>query len=134
LIERAQRLQALTEVLRAGVDPVLAGHITLVNLRDDSAIIAADTPAWLATIRYLQPTFLQLLRAQPGLAGLRQIQFKVQPASGPEPTDPAAHRAALSASGARILEGAAAGIQDPDLARALRRLATRARDNSPDKS
>ena len=65
LLERAHYLQALTRVLQEAIDPALAQHITITNLRDDTAIVAADTPAWLTKIRYLAPTILDQLQQQP---------------------------------------------------------------------
>ena len=127
LLEQAHYLQALTRVLREAIDPVLADHITIANIRDNTAIVAADTPAWLSKIRYMAPTILTILKQQSSLAGLRKIQFKVQP-----PTDPTAsehadveqekRRATLSSASSKVLEGAASGIHDPALANALRRL------------
>lgn len=122
LLERAQFLQALTQLLRESVDPVIGEHITLSNLRDDTAIITADTPAWLTNIRYLAPTLLQLLQQQAGLQKLRKIQFKVQPADGRGTSIQTPRRAKLSTQGSRSLTDAASAIEDPELSAALRRL------------
>jgi hypothetical protein len=127
LLERAHFLQALTRILRDSLEPSLAEHITLSNLRDDTAIISADTPAWLTKIRYLAPIILQQLKQQPGLEGLRKVQFRVQPhTETAQPTQPP-RRATLSSNGAQVLASAAEGIHDPELANALRRLADKSR-------
>ena len=127
LLEQAHYLQALTRVLREAIDPVLADHITIANIRENTAIVAADTPAWLSKIRYMAPTILAILKQQSGLTELRKIQFKVQPAvesSTQKQTDDEQNtrRAILSSASSKVLESAASGIQDPDLADALRRL------------
>lgn len=126
LMERAHYLQALTRQLREAVDPVLAEHISLANLKSDTAIIIADSPVWLANIRYLAPDFLRLLQQQPGLEKLRKIQFKVQPANPAAQAQTEIRRASLSTDSAELLESTANDIQDKELAQALQRLATRA--------
>jgi len=126
LLEQAHHLQALTRVLREAIDPILSEHITIANIRENTAIVTADTPAWLSKIRYMAPTILATLQ-QSGLTELRKIQFKVQP-----PIDPLApdhvdneqkkRHAVLSSASSKVLESAASGVHDPGLANALRRL------------
>ncbi len=121
LLERAFYLEALTRILREALDPVLAEHITLTNLHNDTVTVAADTPAWLTKIRYLAPIVLQHLRQQSGLEALNTVRFKVLPLDQPHNLQPT-RRATLSSSSSQILKSAAEGIDDPDLADALRRL------------
>lgn len=134
LLERAHYLQSLTRILQGSVDPILGEHINLSNLRDDTAIITADTPAWLSNIRYLAPTFLRLLRQQPGLENLHKIQLKVQPTNIADQTGHDTRRATLSAESAEVLKSAAEGVQDSGLAHSLRRLSARAGQNPPKKA
>jgi len=126
LLEQAHYLQALTRVLREAIDPALADHITIANIRDNTAIVATDTPAWLSKIRYMAPTILTILQHQSGLSGLRKIQFKVQlpiESPAPEQIDHEQNRhTTLSSASSKLLESAASGIDDPELASALRRL------------
>jgi hypothetical protein len=126
LLERAYFLQTLTLTLRETLDPALASHVTFANLRDNTAVMTADTPAWLTQLRYQAPTILQQLRQQPGLENLRRIQFRVQPAEHPADT-PVIRYARRSQTGAQVLESAAKGTTDPKLAAALQRLSHRTR-------
>lgn len=121
LLERALYFEALSRILREILDPALAEHITLANLRSDTAIVAADTPAWLTKIRYQAPAILQQLKRQPGLETINKVQFKVLPLDQPQVSQ-SVRRASISPTSAQILESAAEGITDPDLAIALRRL------------
>ncbi|VAW98764.1 hypothetical protein MNBD_GAMMA20-1141 [hydrothermal vent metagenome] len=123
LFAHAHRLQTLNRLLRGALGEPLGPHVCLCNIHTDTAIVTADSPAWLTQLRYQAPTILHILQSQPGLESLRKVRFKVQPVS--EPTEPASppRRASLSPSGAEILESAAEGIQDSELAQALRRLA-----------
>lgn len=130
LLERAQYLQNLTGILRENIDPVFSSHISVANLRGDTVIITAASPAWLSKIRYLAPVILQMLKQEPGLQGLSNIQFKVQPADEPQPQDQTTRHIRLSTSSSEILESAAAGISDPELANALKRLSQKGQSRS----
>lgn len=121
LLERAQHLQMLTQVLRETLNPELAEHVSLANFHDDTAVVTTDTPAWLTQLRYQAPAILTHLKQQPGLQGLRKIQFKIQPPSQ-APILPPARRAQLSSYSANVLESAANCTQDSELSDALRRL------------
>lgn len=122
LLEQAQYLQNLTNRLRDNIDPAISTHIVVANLRGDTAIVAADSPAWLNKIRYLAPLILQLLKLEPGLESLNKIQFRVLPPDNTanQPLEP--RQINLSAISSEVLESAASGIHDSELADALRRL------------
>jgi len=121
LLERAQYLQQLTQALRDSLDAQLAVHITVANLRGQTAVITTDTPAWLTRLRYQAPTILCLLKTLPGLQKLQKVQFKIQPVSL-NPVSVPPRRASLSTTSAHLLESAAYGTEDPELAEALYRL------------
>jgi hypothetical protein len=121
MLERAQYLQMLTRVLRETLNPELADHVSLANVHDDTAVVTTDTPAWLTQLRYQAPIILQHLKQQPGLEGLRKIQFKIQPPSQAPILQPA-RRAQLSTYSANVLESAANCTEDSELSDALRRL------------
>ncbi len=121
LLERAQYLQQLTQALRDSLDEHLATHVTVANLREQTIVVVTDTPAWLTQLRYQAPTILRLLKTLPGLQKLQKVQFKIQPVSFSSPTPPS-RRPNLSATSAHLLESAATGTEDPELAEALYRL------------
>ncbi len=128
LLEHAQYLQQLTQALRDSLDARLAAHVTVANLREQTAVITTDTPVWLTRLRYQAPTILRSLKTLPGLQKLQKVQFKIQPASlNPPPAPP--RRANLSATSAHFLESAASGTEDPELAEALYRLSRHERTN-----
>jgi hypothetical protein len=121
LLERAQHLRLLTQALRENLEPQLAVHVTVANLREQTAVLSTDTPAWLTQLRYQAPAILRLLRELPGLQDLQKVQFKIQPTSTTPPAAPP-RRAKLSGSGAHCLQSAAIGTEDDELAEALYRL------------
>jgi len=128
LLEHAKYLQQLTQALRDSLDTRLAAHVTVANLREQTAVITTDTPVWLTRLRYQAPTILHLLKTLPGLQKLQKVQFKIQPVSlSPPPAPP--RRAKLSTTSAHFLKSAALGTEDPELAEALYRLARHEQPN-----
>ena len=121
LLERAKHLKLITQALRESLKPPLAEHVTVTNLREQTAIISTDTSAWLTQLRYQAPIILRTLQQLPGLQGLQKVQFKIQPASEAPPPPPP-RRATLSTSSAQLLKSAALGTEDDELAEALYRL------------
>jgi len=126
LLEHAHQLREFTLALQKILqeilpNPELSEHVRFANLRDDTAVITTDTPAWLTQLRYQAPTILKRLKQQPGLQGLRKIQFKILPTSQAPILKPA-RRATLSTYSADVLKSAANDIEDTELSEALRRL------------
>lgn len=121
MLERADHLDSLTRELRNILDESIAIHITVANLRDDTIIIAADSPVWATRIRYLAPVMLQFFQSRPGLSRCQKIQFKVLPREDVSQDVPV-RTASLSASSAALVRSTAADIKHPDLAQALLRL------------
>jgi len=121
LLKRAEYLQQLTQALRDSLETQLAAHVTIANLREQTAVITTDAPAWLTQLRYQAPAILRILQTLPGLENLQKVQFKIQPASTTPPAAPA-RRARLSDSNAQILKSTATGTDDDALAEALYRL------------
>jgi hypothetical protein len=126
LLERTQYLRQLTQALRDSLDAQLAEHVTVANLREQTAVITTDTPAWLTQLRYQAPTILRLLKTFPGLENLQKVQFKIQPTSNTPPTGPS-RRATLSTASAQFLQSAALSTEDDALAEALYRLSQHVR-------
>ena len=127
LRRRAARLESLTQALRAALPEDLAPHVQVANLRGDTVVLAADSPAWLTLLRLQAPQVLRRLRALPGMGALRTLRMRVLAAPAGAPAA-APRRAGLSAAAGRHLRQAADALGDPALARALVRLARHAPD------
>ena len=60
-LQHARYLQHLNVVLTEHLDPTLAQHCQLANVRAETAVVQADSPVWAAKLRYQIPTILELL-------------------------------------------------------------------------
>lgn len=123
LLERAAVLDGVNRRLLAFLPAPLNEHVCLANVRDDTAVVMADSGAWLTRARYLGPEILQFLRQEPGLNRIHKIHFKIQP-SNQQPSAPAP-RPQLSENAAELLMSTAKVVDDPELKAALHKLSRR---------
>ncbi len=123
LVERARELARLDTAVAAELPADMRPHCQVANLRAGTLVLAADSPAWAARLRFHAPRLLRRLRAR-GLKAQR-VRVLIQapiPARRETPVPPPRR---LSAEAARLIHQQAEAIADPDLAAALRRLARR---------
>ena len=123
LLERAAAIDGINQRLLRYLPAPLNQHVCFANIRDDAAIILADSGTWLTRLRYLAPEILTFLRQEPGLVKLKKVIFKIRPLERhPEPVNP---RPQLSENAAELLISTAKVIDDPNLKAALHNLSRR---------
>jgi hypothetical protein len=126
LMERARWLDELTDELRRHLNPSVAAHCRIANLRSGVLVLQTDSPAWATRLRYHIPMLRETLLDQ-GLGQIRDVRVKVAPAEkAPRSSSP--RKARLSARTAEVLLHAAEASDDPALRDALARLARRNRE------
>jgi hypothetical protein len=124
LVQKARRLADLTTLLRQYLGAPLSDHTWVGAITSDTLVLVTDGSAWVTRLRYQQHEILKLVSHETGLP-LRRLRMRITPTQAKSMQTP--RRRALSADAARRLEASAADIQDPDLRRALLRLAERGR-------
>ena len=125
LLDEAARFGDLTERARGIVGPTLATHIIGTVMRHDSLIVLADSAAWAAKLRYQTPILLdQLPRVHPQYSQIRAVRIKVAVPRTPSERNPMS-AAEIGDRAVDALNQQAECVGDPDLARALKRLASR---------
>ncbi len=121
LAAEARKLEALRQCVLRSLDPETASHCLGADLKDGILTLFMDSGAWTTTLRYQNQSILAAVEAaakQP----CRTLKLKVLPdpkpgvAPKPPPRD-------LTAETRQLLESTASGVDDPDLAGSLRRLA-----------
>lgn len=123
LLAHVRRLEALNKMLREQLPPPLNQHCQAANLRDDTLLLHADSPAWALKLRYSAPVMLERLRRQPGLQQLRTINVKVKPTGIATTPAKKTRHAQMSEDTAKLLDDVAGAITDPTLRASLLRLA-----------
>jgi hypothetical protein len=112
-----------------------ATHSRPLRLRRQQLTVAAESPAWLHQLRYLEPMLLAQIQRAFGadlVTGLRWVVGPVvdAPTAPPQP-DPTQATAAVSSEFDRLIQDTVAPITDPSVAEAARRLLTKAWSRSP---
>jgi len=124
----ARQLESLTRQIRA-VLPVDAGsHLAGCALRPSTVIVFCDSAAWAAQLRYSQQSILDACRHTLG-DDVQRVQFRILPSESPAGNPPAP---GLTENSRRVLEQAAKGVSDDELAEALRRLSLNASGQDAD--
>ena len=114
-MRRAQWLDAVDQLLRPHLPPLLAAHARLANIRGDRLVYVVDAPVWHAKLRLASPALVDAARS----VGLEVTGLSVKTTTQPlRPLPPAATRhAPMSAAGQSKLEAALAllrsGAPDP---------------------
>jgi hypothetical protein len=115
-------LALLDSHLKRLLETPLNDHCQVLTLRDQTLILAADSPVWAARLRFHIPRLVkQFSRLQ--TVSLSTIRVRVCPSS--RPTAPAERPTTKrrSAAGKKVLLQAAETISDPELKSALLKLA-----------
>ncbi len=101
-------------------------HCRVLAVRDETLILATNSPVWAARLRFHAPLLVKQLYDR-GTVKLRTVRVRVRPPEKALAPPPVRRQAALrpGKSGVAALQQAAQTISDPGLKTALLRLANR---------
>ena len=71
LAQDAERLGALTALVRKALPPEIQPHLTAASVHDDTLVLTADSPAWGARLRFHGAEVLTFLAARQGIRATR---------------------------------------------------------------
>jgi len=115
-----------------------ATHSRPLRLRRQQLTVAAESPAWLHQLRYLEPMLLAQIQRAFGADLVTELRWVVGPVvDAPTvllPPESAQAAAAVSSELDRLIQDTVAPIADPSVAEAARRLLTKAWFRSADGS
>lgn len=100
LLQHAGRLTQLQQRLAAVLDPALATHFQVANLRQNRLVLLASSPAWATRLRMQAADLLAFLRRS-GHPELIEVEVRVAPLTAPPPPKPG--RKALSPAAEQAL-------------------------------
>jgi hypothetical protein len=125
LLNRARALMSLEAHIRELLPAPLKEHCRLLAVRDETLVLAADSPVWASRLRFHAPLLVKQL-SQLRAVNLRTIRVRVRPPEASTAT-PDYRRPAkrCGAAGTAAIQQAAESVSDPELKTALLRLAGR---------
>ncbi len=118
-------LRELTQQLHRSLPADMRPHCEVANLRGNTLVLIADSPAWASRLRYLSKGILRQVASNHKRPPQR-LQVRIAPIQPTAPRSQPARR--LSPESASALKQLAESTDDPLLAASLRKLASRTRD------
>ena len=121
LIRRAKMLGKINTAFAKLLPKFSQNRLIIMNIKEDSVIIGADSATQLTHLRYDHQNLLASMKQIPGLEGITQLHFKVQPTAFSTRENPT-RRAFMSEQTSHVLKQSAESFEDPELRSALLRL------------
>jgi hypothetical protein len=87
LLRHAGFLMQLQQLLAAALDPALAEHFQVANVRQARLVLLASAPAWATRLRMQAADILAILHRS-GHRELDEVEVRVAPLSAPPPPKP----------------------------------------------
>ena len=122
LLDRARALKKLDAELHDLIPPPLRDHCRILSIRDDTLVLAADSPVWAARLRFQAAQLVKQLTHR-RTVNLRTVRVRVRPPESRHKAPPARKHIPVSRKSFHTLRQAAREITDPRLRAALLRLA-----------
>lgn len=125
LVAKLDHLEQMNHVIASKLDPDLANHCRVANLRDGMLILATTSPAWNHKLRFSTLDLLSALRSDPRWSGLKSIDIRVDYMSQDKTASPTKSKRSkvLSAQSAEVIQQLANGVGNKKLSDSLNRLA-----------
>ena len=126
LLQHIEWLASLNAKIRHHLPPELASQCEVIEYNDKELILLANSPVWVARLRYAAADLKGRLAAAYGLR-VPSVKVRVSPLSCSEPRRQRRAGPRLSAGNARLIRQTARAVKDKKLAAALCRLADHGR-------
>ena len=121
LVYRAKILARMNTALKPLLPNSARKHIVIMNIKMNSVILAADSAVQLTYLRFEHQNLLNNIKQIPGLEGVTQLHFKVQPTAFVS-SKKLVRKALMSEQTSRMIRQSAEGFEDKSLRAALVRL------------
>lgn len=122
LISRASHLSALQEVLHQQLSSAMQEQVLLGDYNQGVLTLLVHDSVWLTRLRYQQKSLLQRLATLQAFRDIQRIQFRISPTIA-EPSSPRNNSVRISSTSKAHILGLADSVDDPELRKALQRLA-----------
>jgi hypothetical protein len=124
LVSQARALLGLDGLVQELLPDALKTHCRVLSVRDETLVLAADSPVWAARLKFHSSQLVKQLNRQQTVK-LRTVRIRVRPPEKQLVTERRNTPLKLGINSATALRQAADSVSDPDLKSALLRLANR---------
>ncbi len=126
VLERARKLVRLEKAVRELLPAELAAHCKVLNLKNETLVLATSSPAWTSRLRFASAELIRQLRRRHGLEVTRTALRTLPQVTENQKLNPRPQT--LSGDSASLLAQTAATVDHPPLQEALMRLAAKTRE------
>ncbi len=122
-----RELQHLNALLGEFLDSPILEHVQITATDSEQLVLTADSPVWGHRVRYLTPAIIDFLHTRGELEQVHNARILVRPPLDgfSEQKTPQHQGAELSECSAHLLQQVANELDNPELAKSLRRLSRR---------
>jgi len=131
LLSRARTYSELDAELHALIPAPLNSHCRILSIRDDTLVLAADSPVWAARLRFHTTQLVKQLSTSRTVT-VRTVSVRVRPRESRPSVRPAGRQLPIPGKHAQTLRQVAREVTDPGLRAALLKLA--GHHDEPDQS
>ena len=124
LVSQARALLGLDGLIQELLPDALKTHCRVLSVRDETLVLAADSPVWAARLKFHSSQLVKQLNRQQTVK-LRTVRIRVRPPEKQLVTERRNTPLKLGINSATALRQAADSVSDPDLKSALLRLTNR---------
>jgi hypothetical protein len=124
LVSQARALAGLDALTRELLPDTLKTHCRVLSVRDETLVLAADSPVWAARLKFHSSQLVKQLNRQQTVK-LRTVRIRVRPPEKEVAGERRNTPLKLGINSSTALRQAADSVSDPDLKSALLRLANR---------
>lgn len=124
-VNKLEQLKHISQYVTNHLEPDLANHCRVANLRDGALVLSTTSPAWHHKLRFVTMDLLSTLRTNPMWSGLKSIEVRVDylPSNYDDTPTNFKTPSPISAQNAKLLRQTATHIRNQKLAEAITRLA-----------
>ena len=124
LITRTRQINRLTHILRRHLDDQLAKHCYVGNIQKPILTILVDSASWATRLRFVAPDLIgKLSEDNQAFKDIERINIKILTPSQEKADAAQKQGPQMNPDNARGIRSLAETIEDPDLQRALNKLA-----------
>jgi hypothetical protein len=124
LIDKVNQLRTFNQSLIGILDPNLAKHCEIVNIKDGAITLIADNPSWATKIRFQSPDILGRLKEKQAFKSIKSIKVLIRPKDSLlKKQKPKVKTWGLSADNAEMIKSLAGEVDNLRLKNALQKLA-----------
>ncbi len=77
LVSRARELQSIEGLVRSWLPPMIAPHVKVATLRDDTLVLSVKSAVWATRLRFECPNLVERAQSCEATRAVRQVKIRM---------------------------------------------------------